>query len=164
VALFIIKTTNMPALKGNKYYMNRGKNGREKKISSPEKLLQKACEYFEYCDKHPWKKNEAIKSGDKVGKIIKIPIQCPYTIEGLCVHTGISKRTFERYEACEDYCAVTTHVREIIEANQLEGAIVGVYNANIIARKLGLTEKIESKQEIIFPTTINIIKDDGKSE
>jgi hypothetical protein len=31
-------------------------------------------------------------------------------------------------------------VREVVESNQLEGAIVGAYNANIIARKLGLKE------------------------
>jgi hypothetical protein len=133
----------MPASKGNKYYMNRGKNGREKKFSSPDKLLQKAYEYFEYCDKHPWKKSEAIKSGDKVGKIIKVPTQCPYTIEGMCVHIGINKDTFYGYEACEDFSDVITHVREVIEANQLEGAIVGAYNANIIARKLGLVEKTD---------------------
>jgi hypothetical protein len=130
----------MPAPKGNKYYMNREKNGRERIFSTPGKLLQKAYEYFEYCDKHPWKKSEAIKSGEKVGKIIKVPTQRPYTIEGLCVHLGINRDTFDLYTAREDFIGVTTHVREVIEANQLEGAIVGAYNANIIARKLGLKE------------------------
>jgi hypothetical protein len=130
----------MSAPKGNKYYMNRQKNGRERIFSSPEKFLHKAYEYFEYCNKHPWKKNEAIKSGEKVGKIIKVPTQCPYTIEGLCVYAGISKDTFYRYEARKGFSDVATHVREIIEANQLEGAIIGAYNPSIIARKLGLKE------------------------
>ncbi|MCL1933964.1 MAG: DNA-packaging protein [Candidatus Azobacteroides sp.] len=138
----------MSAPKGNKYYMNRQKNGRELIFSSPEELLEKCYPYFEWCDKNPWIKKDVIRSGVEVGKLIDIPTQRPYTIEGLCVHIGINRRSFDEYNAREDFFPVTTHVREIIEANQLEGAVVGAYNHNIIARKLGLTEKVDVTGEI----------------
>jgi hypothetical protein len=133
----------MSAPEGNKYYMNRKKHGRELIFKTPGLLLEKAYEYFNWCDENPWKIKEAIKSGAATGTIIDIPTQRPYTIENLCVYLGINKDTFSEYSKRDDFSVVTTHVREIIEANQLEGAIVGAYNPNIIARKLGLTEKTD---------------------
>jgi hypothetical protein len=57
-------------------------------------------------------------------------------------------------------------VREIIENNQFEGATVGTFNANIIARKLGLSEKQDLKSEtnipvIQFVNTSKQFNDDG---
>ena len=41
---------------------------------------------------------------------------------------------------------IITRIEEIIETQQFEGASVGVFNANIIARKLGLVER--QQQEV----------------
>lgn len=38
---------------------------------------------------------------------------------------------------------VTTYVEEIIRTQKFEGAAVGAFNANIIARDLGLSDKKE---------------------
>jgi hypothetical protein len=120
------------------------RRGRELKIKTPAEFLEKAYEYFKWCDENPWSKKEAIKGGDFAGTIISIPTQRPYTIEGMCVYIGINRKTFtELYSTRKEFIPVTTHAREVIEANQLEGAIVGVYNPNIIARKLGLADKKE---------------------
>lgn len=110
--------------------------------------MSKAYEYFQWCDKNPWIKKEAIKSGDYAGTLIDIPTQRPYTLEGLCLYLGISLNTFKNYQDRKGFMTVTTHVREIIDANQLEGAAVGAYNANIIARKLGLAEKAETNVKL----------------
>jgi hypothetical protein len=120
------------------------RRGRELKVKTPGEFLEKAYDYFKWCDENPWYKKEAIKGGDKVGTIIEIPTQRPYTVEGMCVFIGITRKTFtELYSVRKDFIPVTTHAREVIEANQLEGAIVGAYNPNIIARKLGLADKKE---------------------
>ena len=39
---------------------------------------------------------------------------------------------------------IIARIESVIETQQLEGATVGAFNANIIARKLGLAEKQES--------------------
>lgn len=133
----------MAAPKKNEFYKRRQKDGRELIYSSPDLLLNEAYKYFEWCNKSPVKKNEAIKSGPAAGKIIQIPTQRPYTLQQLCVHIGISLNTFKNYEARDNFLTVTTHIREIITANQLEGALVEAYNSNIVARLLGLSDKKE---------------------
>jgi hypothetical protein len=136
----------MAAPKKNQFWKLRSKHGRDKIFSTPEAFLEGAYEYFNKCDEMPWYKNEAIKGGNKAGEIIKVPTQKPYSIVGLCIFLGITHQTFLNYESNEnykDFFDVFTHVREIIETNQFEGATVGAFNANIIARKLGLGEKID---------------------
>ena len=56
----------------------------------------------------------------------------------------------------EDFSAVISMVEEIIETQQFEGAAVGAFNANIIARKLGLADKqdITSNGETVHTTVI----------
>jgi hypothetical protein len=134
----------MAAPKGNKFWKLRSKHGRDKIFSSPDIFLESAYEYFEYCDNNPWLHNEVVKTGKEAGKILPVPTQRPYTIEALCRFLHITHQTFRTYETDEnykDFFTVFTHVREVIENNQFEGATVGAFNANIIARKLGLTDK-----------------------
>lgn len=162
----------MGALKGNSFWKLRSKHGRDKIFGTPEIFIESAYEYFEKCDINPWFKAEAVKSGHEVGKIIKVPTQKPYSIKGLCIFLGITEKTFSNYEKDEkykDFFQVFTHVRDIIENNQLEGATVGAYNANIIGRMLGLTDKIDvditnKRKSIddIFPTDEELI--DGQKD
>ena len=58
---------------------------------------------------------------------------------GFCQFAKISKDTFRRYE--DEFCGLLTCVRVAIEADQLEGAMVGQYNPNIVARVLHLADR-----------------------
>lgn len=133
----------MAAPAENQYWKLRESHGRDLEYSSPEEFLSEIISYFEWCDAHPWYRNEAIKSGEKVGDIVKVPTARPYTISGLCVHLGITFKTWKEYGKREDFLHIVTRAEEIIETQQFEGAAVGTFNANIIARKLGLSEKQE---------------------
>ena len=146
----------MAAPEGNEFWKMRSKHGRDKVFSTPEIFIEAAYEYFQWCNDHPWFKNEAVKSGFQAGQIIEIPTARPYSIGGLCIFLHIDRQTFKNYEKNEnykDFFGVFTHVHEIIETNQLEGATVGAYNANIIGRLLGLVEHVETsntnKTEIV---------------
>lgn len=134
----------MSAPEGNQFWKARAASGREKIFSSPEELWRAACEYFQWCDDNPWHKNEAVKGGDLAGKIIKVPTERPYTITGLSVFLDIDQETFNNYstkEGYEDFFGICTRIREVIYTQKFEGAAVGAFNANIIARDLGLKEK-----------------------
>jgi hypothetical protein len=133
----------MAAPEGNQYWRLRESHGRELEYSNPEELLSEIVRYFEWCDQHPWNRNEAIKSGDKVGTTVAVPTARPYTISGLCIHLGISFKTWKEYGKRQDFLHIITRAEEIIETQQFEGAAVGAFNANIIARKLGLSDKSE---------------------
>lgn len=139
----------MAAPKNNNYWQFRNKHGRDFKYT-PEALWDEAVKYFEWMSQRVWNKKEAIKSGDLAGTIMDVPTQTPMSIESFCLFADIDDNTFLRYEKAEgyqDFWDVTTRIRKVIESQQLEGATVGAYNANIIARKLGLADKTENKTE-----------------
>lgn len=144
----------MAAPKGNNYWQFRDKHGRDFKYT-PEALWDEAVKYFDWMSDRVWNKKEAIKSGDLAGTIMDIPTSTPMSIESFCLFADITTETFRKYEKAEkgyeDFIGVTTRVREIIESQQFEGATVGVYNANIIARKLGLADKSETKVTVEQP-------------
>lgn len=114
---------------------------------SPEVWEQKLKEYFEFMKTQTWIKYEAIKSGDRAGELIPIPTNTPMTRKNLCIFAEISEETLRNYasnkEGYENHFEVTTHALNIIDNNQIEGAIVGVYNANIVARINGIKEQTD---------------------
>jgi len=147
----------MAAPKGNQFWKLRSEHGREKLFATPELLWEAACQYFNWVDAHPWFKIEQMKNpvvetnretGEKkITAIAKIPTARPYTLSGLCLYLDASEsywRNFRKNETLsEDFLTIITRIESIVETQQFEGASVGAFNANIIARKLGLTEKQE---------------------
>lgn len=132
----------MSAPKGNSFWLKRTTHGTDKKFTVDE-LWMAACEYFEECDNNPWTKKTWV---GKASKEEEIPIQRPYTIKGLCLFLDIDEDTFSNYEnktGYEDYFGIARRIRMIIYTCKFEGAIVGAFNSNIIARDLGLADKRE---------------------
>lgn len=127
--------------KGNQLW-RLAKNAGQPRKYTPEELMEKANEYFEFCDQNKWMKYDVIKSGPDVGKVIEIPLTIPYTLEGLAVYLGLDFCFFrDNKKGHGEYSAVIKKIYEIIENHQLTGASVGVFNHQIIARKLGLADK-----------------------
>lgn len=136
----------MAAPKGNEYWKLAEDAGRPLKYE-PKELWETFCEYEQWSQKHPWHKNEAIKGGDMAGSIVAIPTSRPLSIERFCIYAGIITQTFRDYEKREEFSIITTRIREIIYADKFEGACVGAYSPNIIARDLGLSDKREVRKE-----------------
>lgn len=161
----------MAAPKGNSFWKLRSKHGRDKLFASPDLLLQAAYDYFQWCDNNPWKKVEQSRGSAKVvtnkktkkktvlPSTVSIPTQRPYTLSGLCIYLNASEaywRTFKRNaDLSEGFFSVIHTIEEIINTQQFEGAAVGAFNANIIARKLGLRDAadVTSGGEKIKPPT-----------
>lgn len=128
------------------------KRGRPYKFT-PEQFEEAWKNYFAYCDDNPWFKNEVIKGGPIAGTIVKVPTQRPYTEIGFCVHNNLGEKylielghTLEDKEDEESIklSNILTRMKAKCKAQKFEGAVVGVFNANIIARDLGLTDKSET--------------------
>lgn len=149
----------MAAPIGNKFWELRSKHGRNKLFENPEQIWELACEYFQWCDDHPWFKRELIRGGDLAGQIVSIPTERPYTLGGLCIYLGINNQTWTNYRDKDDFLGVITHIEEIIRTQKFEGAAVGTFNANIIARDLGLSDK----QELNHMQPIPVIWHEEKS-
>lgn len=156
----------MAAPAGNKFWMLRSKHGRDKLFSTPELLWEAACEYFQWCDENPWQFRKAIqktvpvrrKKGKKLETVNEqqtqqevTPNARPYSLTGFCIYVGASTVWWRKFKesAGKDFLSVIARIEETIETQQFEGACVGAFNANIIARKLGLADK----QEVDHTTT-----------
>ncbi len=154
------------APKGNQYWQLRTKHGRDKLFATPEQLWEAACEYFQWCDENPWLTKKAIqktvpvkRKRQKGKKTIEetvneqqvqqevTPTARPYSLSGLCIYLGIHTKYWYEYKKLnkedEDFSDIIARIEETIETQQFEGAVVGAFNANIIARKLGLADKQE---------------------
>lgn len=133
----------MSAPKNNQFWKLRSKHGRDKIFSTPEAMLEAANEYFEHQSKQSWVKTD-YKGKDN--EMVEIPTSSPFTLTGLCIYLGVNTKYFTEFEkdCTKDFSEVITHIREVIYTQKFEGAAVGAYNGNIIARDLGLADKQEN--------------------
>lgn len=128
----------MAAPKGNQYYLIAESTGRPLEYQ-PDELRVKFNEYSSWLVKNP-----LIEIDYKSGKRVRLPKMRPMTLEGFCIYAGIVIQTFKNYESREDFLAVTTQIRLIVDNQQYEGAAAGFLNPNIVARKLGLKERTDA--------------------
>lgn len=103
---------------------------------TPEALEAKFEEYVEWAKKHPLSINKV-----SAGEIIAVPTERPLTLFGFCVFADIVENTFREYERQEEFLSVTTRARTAFANSQIEGALVGAYNPNIVARLQGLADR-----------------------
>lgn len=140
----------MAAPKGNKFWELRSTHGRDLIFSSPGILWEAAKEYFEATINRPWIKK------DWVGKdAVEVDRETtpPFTITSLCLFLDIDRTTWAKYRQRKDFIPVVTRIEDVIYSQKFEGASVGAYNPNIIARDLGLIDKSEIKNQQIKVTT-----------
>lgn len=139
----------MAAPKENQFWKLRSKHGRKRIFETPDIMMEAAYEYFEHQSKQKW---DRVDFKGKDVEEVKIPTASPFTITGLCIFLGVNSVYFNRFEEerekedtqeAKDFCKVITHIREIIFTQKFEGAAVGAYNSNIVARSLGLGEKVD---------------------
>jgi len=128
--------------KGNKYYLLRSKDGREKKYETPDDLWKACCRYFLYVEKNPIREQKVFCSNGVVKKTTVTKMRA-MTLAGLRLRLGLSESGYKEYRKRDDFLWVTGAVDDILYSQKFEGAAAGILNANIIARDLGLTDKSE---------------------
>lgn len=161
--------------KGNQFWKLRSKHGRDKLFVTPELMWEAACEYFQWCIENPIMRTEQLKKPavvmdfDTLEEVtvytVDIPHSRPFTMEGLCDYMHCYKTYFAQFKSdltdeqkAEEngFYEVITRIEAVIYRQKFEGAAIGAYNANIIARDLGLVEKkditatTEAKVEIDY--------------
>lgn len=132
----------MGAPKGNQFWKlaDPACLGRPLNFKSPKDLWDQSKEYFEECDNNPLEVSEVTTTEKGVFSKIKLH-KVPYTWEGLYVFLGISH--LDDYKKKDDFSGIITHIGNVIRNQKYSGAASGLFNANIIARDLGLSDKRE---------------------
>lgn len=112
-------------------------------FNSPEEMLERAIEYFKWCEDNPLGEHKIFA---QQGAIVdgEVKHRRPYTQAGLCVYLGISEDTWRNYRDRKPaYFEVTKLITDAMYDQKFAGASAGIFNANIIARDLGLKDKSE---------------------
>ena len=150
----------MAATKGNRFWEARSTHGRKPLFENPEALASACEEYFRWIMDNPLIKEKAFCSQGEI-IIHEEEIPKPFTIGGLCLFLDITETGWRGYKKREDFYSVTSQVEKTIRDQKFSGAAIGVYNANIIARDLGLKD---NDQTIIVNNNMNpeqYLKDKG---
>lgn len=136
----------MAAPKGNRFWEMRSSHGRKPIFRDADELWDAACEYFE------WATNNDIE--DEVvfhfqGTITthKAKKIRPMTIQGLCLYLDISDESWANYAKNNNFFGIVERIKRVIYEQKFAGATVGIFNASIIARELGLMEKPEPPKD-----------------
>lgn len=135
----------MAAPAGNQFWKARSTHGRNKLFESAEVLWNACCEYFQWVEENPLYE---VKAFAYQGVVVqeKIPKIRAMTKAGLCLFLGINQNTWNRWRDGEDkdFCRVTHEVEEVIYSQKFAGAAADLLNANIIARDLGLSDRVQN--------------------
>ena len=131
--------------------------GRPKNVKDETQMYDMFKAYRSYVKENPrYKYVMNQRSGDMIAE----PLEVPLTLEGFEIYV-LNKYGFhiEQYfknqdKLYEDFIPICTHIRKEIRRDQIEGGMVGQYNASITQRLNGLTEKVESTiitEQPLFP-------------
>lgn len=131
--------------------------GRPPKFKSAKLLWEKAAEYFAWVDSNPipleggtYVYRRMVKGNDELKKAENnSTAPRPYTLSGFCAFANICRQWADFKNT---YCAKSEEFREVINAieniirtQQVEGAMVKLYDSNLTARLNGITDKTQTE-------------------
>ena len=134
--------------------MRRKKKGRPKKVETPEKFWEIACEYFKSVDLNPLIQEDFIKGGEAAGSKVRLNKMRPYTWTGLTEYfavngilSALDDYKFNAGGAYEEYRDVIARIDNIIFTQKFEGAASGFFKEGIIMRDLKLDDNLKVNQD-----------------
>ena len=129
--------------------------GHGKYIETPERMWELFVAYVQEVKSNPRKKVVFV---GKDGVEKDEPLERPLTMEGfelyvadLGIALGLDDYFANTREVYSDYSAICTRIRKAIRRDQIEGGMVGQYNASITQRLNGLIDKTQAEVKIEQP-------------
>lgn len=129
---------------GNEYWKRRTFNGAPRAFETPEDLTKAVFEYVQFCQDNPIYEHKAFGTG----LILKVPKMRAPTATGFCVWFGVSRSVWEKYKLKDDFKDCIQELSDVLFQINFEGAAAGMLNPAIIARQLGLADKVEADQTV----------------
>lgn len=145
----------MPAPLGNSFAI--GNSGREKTFNTPEELEKYINEYFDKIDSNP------ILTKDWVGRDadeVYREMQRPYTVEGLCLHLNIDRKTLLNYQKAdgyEEFFHIITRAKRRITEQMVTFSLAGGYNAGLAKFLLTNNTEYKDKSEVAQSGSLTLV-------
>lgn len=135
--------------------------------STPELLWQNACNYFKWCDSTPILVPKTIMSGKEAGKEVNAKYKRAYSVKALCLHCNVPEEYLKDIRDSKnnnnDYYHVVSKILYIIYSQNLEGAMVDVFNPIFTAKVLNM-EKEELPTSTVTVHVVQGLPELSKSE
>lgn len=125
---------------------------KQKYIETPEKLMELFRDYVKHTKADPYLVHDFVgKDAEEVRRekertLSFIGFEC--YLDEMDIISNLSSYEANADNSYEAYLPIIARIKRFIEKDQFEGAVAGVYNQNIIARKLGLADKQEIKHDV----------------
>ena len=130
------------------------KVGRPRNVETPEDMYNLFKEYKTYVKDNPRYKYTL---NQRNGEMVAEPLEVPLSLEGFEVYIYQKKGFFiEQYfknidNAYKQFLPICSYIKREIRTDQINGGMVGQYNASITQRLNGLTEKTETTVTMEMP-------------
>lgn len=126
---------------------NGNKLGRPRAYKDPEAMLQDAMDFFQWCEDNPLPEEKLFHAQGVVTRDT-IYHKRPYTYNGFYVYNNINENTFREYKSRPEFSWVIKLIDDTMREQKFSGAAAGFFNANIIARDLGLRDAQDVDQKV----------------
>jgi hypothetical protein len=124
----------------------------KKAIPTPDLMYDLFKEYVKHAKSKPILKHTFV---GKDGKSVFEQRERALTMEGFELFCGESGYAYDLHhyfsnldERYSEYVPICARIRKAIREDQIQGGLAGVYNPSITARLNGLTEKVQTEQNI----------------
>ncbi|TCL70550.1 DNA-packaging protein [Rhizobium sp. BK251] len=152
----------MGAPKGNQFWKARSSHGRNPIFKNPDDLWTAAVEYFEWVHDNPlWEDKLTSYQGVNIHE--PVAKMRAMTLGGLCIFLDIDRSTWDEYRNKKDFSLIATRVEEVIRTQKFEGAAADLLNPNIIARDIGLRDKVDMEHGVSSEVSELLEAINGKS-
>ena len=130
--------------KGNQFWKMRETHGRNPIFETPEQLWVAACEYFQWVENNPLLEEKIFHAQGIItkGTVTKMRAM---TIRAMCFFIGLSRQGWQEYSEKPDFSDIVKEIEDVIYSQKFEGAAADMLNSNIIARELGLSDKVQNE-------------------
>jgi len=148
---------------GNQFWTFRTKHGAKKLFSDPNVLWAECVKYFEWCQDNPLLEQKVFHTNGLITKADVTKMRA-MTIKSLCYYLKMTYETWLQYRKNDDLSSVIHEAEQVIYDQKFTGAAADMLNPNIIARDLGLTDKVEhgGGVTVIYPPAINKPEGSGR--
>lgn len=127
--------------------------------NTPEQLWDAAINYFKWCDENPITAKRTLTSGKTQGEKVVVEFKRPYSVKAFCLHAGISERyitDIKESQAKEsEWYIIMEKILMIIYTQNLEGAIVDLYNPIMVSKVLNMDKGVEDGNQTVRIEIVN---------
>lgn len=132
--------------------------------NTPQELWEAAITYFKWCDDNPITAKRTLTSGKTQGEKITIEYKRPYSIKGMCLHCNISERYINDIKQTNqpesEWYVIMEKILMIIYTQNLEGAIVDLYNPIMVSKVLNMDQPSDDNNKPIRVEIVHAVSNE----